>query len=175
MPIRITNCSNNYGPYQFPEKLIPLMILNALESKPLPIYGQGLQMRDWLYVEDHCEAIWKVLVGGQFGQTYNIGGNNVLKNIQVVETVCDCLAAQTGRDPQQLKGLIQFVTDRPGHDYRYAIDASKIKEELGWQPRESFESGISKTVSWYLDNTTWIEDLRTGAYKNWVEQNYVNR
>lgn len=175
LPVRITNCSNNYGPYQFPEKLIPVMILNALEGKPLPVYGDGGNVRDWLYVPDHCEAIWAVAERGEDGETYNVGGDSERSNLQVVHGICEAVARQTGRDEAALKGLITFVTDRPGHDFRYAIDASKIKAALGWTPSLGFEDGLDKTVAWYLSNATWIEQVRTGAYRDWIAQNYTHR
>jgi dTDP-glucose 4,6-dehydratase len=175
LPAVITNCSNNYGPYQFPEKLIPLMVLNALEGKPLPVYGKGENVRDWLYVEDHCRALWTVLEKGQPGQTYNIGGNNEWKNIAIVHAICETLAGETGKPAEDYKKLITFVQDRPGHDLRYAIDATKIKSELGWQPSETFETGLRKTIKWYLANPTWVENVKTGAYRTWLEQNYNNR
>ena len=171
----ITNCSNNYGPYQFPEKLIPLMILNALEGKPLPIYGKGENVHDWLYVEDHCRALWTVLEKGHPGQTYNIGGNNEWKNIDIVNTICETLAGETDRPVEDYKRQITFVQDRPGHDLRYAIDANKIKTELGWQPAETFETGLRKTIKWYLSNPTWVETVKSGAYRTWLEQNYNKR
>lgn len=175
LPVKITNCSNNYGPMQFPEKLIPLMILNALERKPLPIYGKGLNVRDWLYVEDHCEAIWTVIQKGRVGRTYNIGGNNEKRNIEVVDTLCRILAEETGADLDELLALKRFVTDRPGHDLRYAIDASRIREECGWEPKETFDSGIRKTVRWYLANRQWVEDVRSGDYRKWIDLNYGGR
>lgn len=164
LPVVMSNCSNNYGPYQFPEKLIPLMISNALAGQPLPVYGQGQQIRDWLYVEDHARALNLVLHQGEIGETYNIGGHNERRNIEVVETVCDCLASLTNDSmenqyPTDFKSLITFVTDRPGHDQRYAIDASKIQRTLGWQPRETFESGIYKTVDWYLEHREWWQAM----------------
>ena len=164
LPTLTTNCSNNYGPYQFPEKLIPLMILNALEGKPLPVYGQGLNVRDWLYVEDHCRAIERVLEAGQPGEVYNIGGNNEKRNIDVVQTICRIL---DGLHPEGAphERLITFVADRPGHDLRYAIDASKIQRELGWSPQETFDTGIEKTVRWYLDNLTWCRRVTDGSYR----------
>jgi dTDP-glucose 4,6-dehydratase len=177
LPITITNCSNNYGPYQFPEKLIPVMILNALEGKPLPIYGDGLQIRDWLYVEDHCEAIWKVVKEGRLGETYNIGGDNQPPNLEIVTTICeilDELLPHSEHVPH--KSLMQFVTDRPGHDRRYAMDITKINRELGWQPKESLKTGLLKTVEWYLSNQGWIENIRqTGDYQSWMDQNYARR
>jgi len=176
LPVLTTNCSNNYGPYQFPEKLIPLMILNALEGKPLPVYGDGANVRDWLFVEDHCSAIRAVLEHGRIGETYNVGGNSERKNIDVVTTICDLVDEMR---PDTLIGsrrkLITFVSDRPGHDRRYAIDASKIAGELGWQPAEQFESGLRRTVRWYLDNLKWVENVRTGAYLQWIDQNYGER
>ena len=175
LPVKITNCSNNYGPLQFPEKLIPLMILNAREGKPLPIYGEGLNVRDWLYVTDHCEAIWKVVRSGKVGETYNIGGHNEKTNIDVVDSLCRLVAEETGGDAERLLALKTFVKDRPGHDMRYAIDASKIEKELGWTPTETFETGMRKTVRWYLDNEGWVKDVRSGDYKKWIEANYGDR
>ena len=172
LPALITNCSNNYGPYQFPEKLIPLMILNALEGKPLPVYGTGENVRDWLYVTDHCEAIWRVLQKGTPGETYNIGGNNEWKNIDVVREICRVLAEETGSDLSRYTELITFVPDRPGHDQRYAIDATKMQQELGWSPQETFTSGLQKTIRWYLENEDWVQSVKTGAYKQWIEDNY---
>lgn len=160
LPVKITNCSNNYGPYQFPEKLIPLMILNAIEGKPLPVYGQGQNVRDWLYVEDHCHAIWLVIHKGRVGETYNIGGNNEWKNIDIVHKICEILGEELGKDPTQFKQLVTFVADRPGHDLRYALDSTKIRRELGWKPCETFETGLRKTVKWYLENKWWWEQLR---------------
>lgn len=174
-PTRITNCSNNYGPFQFPEKLIPLMVLNAVEGKPLPVYGKGENIRDWLFVEDHCDAIWTVATEGRDGETYNVGGNSERRNIDIVRGICAAVAEETGRDPAQLEDLITFVTDRPGHDYRYAIDASKLRDELGWSPRQTFESGLRRTVRWYLSNSEWVESIRSGAYKEWIETNYATR
>jgi dTDP-glucose 4,6-dehydratase len=176
LPVLTTNCSNNYGPFQFPEKLIPLMILNALEGKPLPVYGDGGNVRDWLFVEDHCAAIRTVLEKGLAGETYNIGGHSERKNLEVVNTICDlvddiCPNAGLG----SRRNLLTFVTDRPGHDRRYAIDASKIERELGWRPAEGFESGLRKTVLWYIENLEWIESVRTGAYLDWIKQNYTER
>ena len=172
-PVVTTNCSNNYGPYHFPEKLIPLMILNALNSKPLPIYGDGQQIRDWLYVGDHCTAIREVLSNGKPGETYNIGGWNEKANIDVVKTICSILdELKPRKDGKSYAEQITFVTDRLGHDRRYAIDASKIKRELGWNPKETFESGIKKTVQWYLDNPIWIEGVVTGSYRDWLQKQY---
>ncbi|MDL0430174.1 dTDP-glucose 4,6-dehydratase [Marinobacter sp. TBZ242] len=164
LPVLITNCSNNYGPYHFPEKLIPLVILNALENKPLPIYGKGDQIRDWLYVEDHARALYKVVTEGQRGETYNIGGHNEKQNIEVVQTICDILQELQPRD-KSYRDLITYVKDRPGHDMRYAIDASKIQKELGWIPEETFETGIRKTVQWYLDNLEWCQRVQDGSYQ----------
>ncbi|ASI89233.1 dTDP-glucose 4,6-dehydratase [Vibrio mediterranei] len=166
-PVLVTNCSNNYGPYHFPEKLIPLMILNALEGKPLPVYGDGLQIRDWLFVEDHSRALYKVVTEGKVGETYNIGGHNEKANIEVVKTICTLLEELVPNKPQgvnQYQDLITYVTDRPGHDVRYAIDASKIERELGWTPEETFESGIRKTVEWYLNNREWWMRVLDGSY-----------
>ncbi|WP_240207210.1 dTDP-glucose 4,6-dehydratase [Vibrio sp. CyArs1] len=166
-PVLVTNCSNNYGPYHFPEKLIPLMILNALEGKPLPVYGDGLQIRDWLFVEDHARALYKVVTEGKVGETYNIGGHNEKTNIEVVKTICTLLEELVPNKPQgvnQYQDLITYVTDRPGHDVRYAIDASKIERELGWTPEETFESGIRKTVEWYLNNRKWWTRVLDGSY-----------
>lgn len=176
VPVVTTNCSNNYGPFQFPEKLIPLIILNALEGKPLPVYGDGRNVRDWLYVEDHCSAIRAALDRGRPGQTYNIGGNSERKNLEVVKTICD-LVDEMRPDPSlgPRSELITFVADRPGHDRRYAIDASKINRELGWRPAISFESGLRKTVAWYLEHGSWVESVRTGAYRDWIRQNYEQR
>lgn len=182
LPTIVTNCSNNYGPCHFPEKLIPLVILNALEGKALPIYGKGDQIRDWLYVEDHARALVKVVTEGVVGETYNIGGHNEKRNLEVVETICDLLEElrPLAENPELRKlntyrDLITFVTDRPGHDHRYAIDASKIEQELGWVPEESFESGIRKTVEWYLNNQQWVDNVKSGAYQSWLEQNYGDR
>src|SRR5688572_25552537 len=175
MRTRITNCSNNYGPYQFPEKLIPLMILNCLERKPLPVYGKGVNVRDWLYVTDHCEAIWRVIEAGKDGDTYNIGGHNEVKNIDVVRRLCSNVAQETKVPEAEILGLITYVQDRPGHDMRYAIDASKIKRELGWTPKETFESGMQKTVRWYIQSSEWVKRVRSGEYRKWVEQNYSGR
>lgn len=193
-PTLITNCSNNYGPYHFPEKLIPLVILNALAGKPLPIYGKGDQIRDWLHVEDHARALYKVVTQGQIGETYNIGGHNEKQNLEVVRTICEILDElvsvqgdkETGMGneelssfiphpsslPSRYSSLITYVADRPGHDRRYAIDASKIERELGWKPQETFESGIRKTVQWYLDNQEWVNNIKSGAYQTWISQQY---
>jgi dTDP-glucose 4,6-dehydratase len=174
MPTITTNCSNNYGPLQFPEKLIPLMIANALEGKPLPVYGDGRQVRDWLYVSDHCEAIRVALAKGRVGETYNIGGNSEKRNLDVVHTLCDALQQARPREGGY-RGLIKFVTDRPGHDRRYAIDATKIRGELGWTPRETFETGLARTIRWYLDHADWVAQVKSGAYRDWIETNYAAR
>ena len=172
-PVVTTNCSNNYGPYHFPEKLIPLVILNALNNKPLPIYGDGQQVRDWLYVGDHCSAIREVLAKGNLGETYNIGGWNEKANIDVVKTICQILDELKPRaDGKTYAEQITFVKDRPGHDRRYAIDASKIKRELGWRPAETFDSGIKKTVQWYLNNPEWVEGVVSGSYRDWLQKQY---
>lgn len=173
LPVLTTNCSNNYGPYQFPEKLIPLIICNALVGKSLPVYGDGLQIRDWLFVTDHCIAIRRVLEMGVPGDTYNIGGWNEKANIEIVQTICDLLT-ETYPD-RQFRQLITYVTDRPGHDRRYAIDATKIKRDLNWRPVETFATGIRKTIHWYLDNQQWTADVQTGAYRQWIEKNYQQR
>lgn len=171
LPTIVTNCSNNYGPYHFPEKLIPLVILNALDGKPLPIYGKGDQIRDWLYVEDHARALYKVVTTGVVGETYNIGGHNEKQNLEVVHTVCDLLDEMVPKAGSYRDQII-YVADRPGHDRRYAIDASKMSAKLDWQPQETFESGIRKTVQWYLDNQQWVNNVKSGAYQSWIEQNY---
>lgn len=176
LPTLVTNCSNNYGPCHFPEKLIPLIILNALEGKPLPVYGKGNQVRDWLYVEDHARALYKVVTEGEVGETYNIGGHNEKQNIEVVYTLCallDELRPDSAHRPHA--SLITYVQDRPGHDQRYAIDASKIQRELGWTPQETFETGIRKTVEWYLGNTEWVAHVKSGSYQQWIDQNYADR
>ena len=173
LPVVTTNCSNNYGPYHFPEKLIPLCILNALNGKPLPIYGDGQQIRDWLYVKDHCSAIRRVLEAGKLGETYNVGGWNEKANLDVVNTLCSILDELKPRaDGQSYATQITFVQDRPGHDRRYAIDARKLEKELGWKPQETFETGIKKTVQWYLDNQDWVNHVASGEYRNWVEKQY---
>nr|WP_313016083.1 dTDP-glucose 4,6-dehydratase [Moraxella sp. CTOTU48841] len=173
LPIVITNCSNNYGPYHFPEKLIPLVILNALDGKPLPVYGDGKQIRDWLYVEDHARALYLVATTAKVGETYNIGGHNEKRNIEVVKKICQILDNLKPReDGEKYESLITFVKDRPGHDLRYAIDASKISKELNWQPQETFESGIQKTVEWYLANQGWVNHIKSGEYQHWVEKQY---
>jgi dTDP-glucose 4,6-dehydratase len=174
LPVLTTNCSNNYGPYHFPEKLIPLMILNALEGKALPVYGDGMNIRDWLYVGDHCEGIRMVLADGRPGETYNIGGSNERHNLAVVHAICDILdELRPGTGSR--RDLITYVKDRPGHDRRYAIDAGKIRKELGWAPRHRFEDGIRQTIEWYLSNMIWVDEVRSGAYQNWLELNYAGR
>jgi dTDP-glucose 4,6-dehydratase len=173
LPVLTTNCSNNYGPYHFPEKLIPLIIHNALAGKPLPIYGDGQQIRDWLYVKDHCSAIRRVLEAGRLGETYNVGGWNEKPNLEVVHTLCTMLDELSPRaDGASYASQITFVADRPGHDRRYAIDASKLERELGWKPAETFETGIRKTVRWYLDNPQWVHNVTSGAYREWVGRQY---
>ncbi|WP_429231463.1 GDP-mannose 4,6-dehydratase [Aeromonas veronii] len=198
LPTIVTNCSNNYGPYHFPEKLIPLVILNALDGKPLPVYGKGDQIRDWLYVEDHARALYKVVTQGKIGETYNIGGHNEKQNLEVVHTICDLLDEMVPLQPavngeslmvngvttndspitnnpqRSYRDQITYVADRPGHDRRYAIDATKMSRELAWQPQETFESGIRKTVQWYLDNQQWVNNVKSGAYQSWIEQQYGN-
>jgi dTDP-glucose 4,6-dehydratase len=175
LPVRITNCSNNYGPCQFPEKLIPLMILNAVDGKPLPVYGQGTNVRDWLYVTDHCEAIWAVIEKGRLGETYNIGGRAEQRNIDVVRAICACVAEETGRHVDEFLRLITFVQDRPGHDLRYAIDPAKIERECGFAPTETFQSGLRKTVRFYLDHAEWVNEVRSGEYRTWIDRNYARR
>jgi dTDP-glucose 4,6-dehydratase len=173
LPVLTTNCSNNYGPLHFPEKLIPLMIVNALAGKPLPVYGDGQQIRDWLYVRDHCSAIRRVLEAGRTGETYNIGGWNEMPNLEIVHTVCALLDELRPRvDGTPYTGQISFVTDRPGHDRRYAIDARKIEHELGWKPAETFATGIRKTVQWYLDNQAWVANVQSGGYRDWLTKQY---
>jgi dTDP-glucose 4,6-dehydratase len=173
LPTLTTNCSNNYGPRQFPEKLLPLMILNALAGNPLPVYGDGLNVRDWLYVDDHCEAIRFVLEKGKVGEVYNIGGNCEKTNLEIVKTLCRLLDEMRPDSPYvPHESLVKFVKDRPGHDRRYAIDASKIQRELGWSPKETLETGLRKTVQWYLDNPEWVESIQTGAYREWIERQY---
>ncbi|HEY8094533.1 MAG TPA: dTDP-glucose 4,6-dehydratase [Methylobacter sp.] len=178
LPMLTTNCSNNYGPFHFPEKLIPLMIVNALAGKALPIYGDGQQIRDWLYVKDHCSAIRRVLEAGKVGEVYNIGGWNEKPNIDIVYTVCDILdelRPPSAAHGSSYRSLITYVTDRPGHDRRYAIDASKIERELGWRPAETFDTGIRKTIQWYLENQDWVANVQSGSYREWVEKNYSGR
>lgn len=175
LPTLTTNCSNNYGPYHFPEKLIPLVIANALEGKRLPIYGDGRQVRDWLYVADHCTAIRRVLESGRVGETFNIGGWNEMTNLEVVHHLCDILDDLAPKLSGSYREQIEYVTDRPGHDRRYAIDATKIERELGWRPKETFATGIKKTVRWYLENQQWVHDVQSGEYQHWVEKNYSER
>jgi dTDP-glucose 4,6-dehydratase len=175
LPVTLSNCSNNYGPYQFPEKLIPLMILNMLEVKPLPVYGDGKNIRDWLYVEDHNRAVWLIMRQGLTGEKYNIGGENEWENIKLLHGLIDIVSKKAGLDPEKVKATITYVKDRPGHDRRYAISCSKIKEKLGWKQTVSFEEGLGKTVDWYLANDQWIEGIRSGEYRNWVEKNYGAR
>ncbi|MFP0273291.1 dTDP-glucose 4,6-dehydratase [Acinetobacter baumannii] len=175
LPVLVTNCSNNYGPFHFPEKLIPLMILNALQAKPLPVYGNGQQIRDWLFVEDHARALFTVATQGVVGETYNIGGHNEKANIEVVHAICTLLEELAPNKPEgvaQFKDLITYVKDRPGHDVRYAIDATKIKNDLGWVPQESFETGLRKTVEWYLSNTEWVAHVQSGEYQSWLNKQY---
>ena len=175
LPATLSNCSNNYGPYQFPEKLIPLMILNALEGKPLPVYGDGLHVRDWLYVTDHCSAIWRIMTRAQPGAVYNVGGHNELPNIRVVEKICDLVDQLSPplptRQPRRI--LITYVKDRPGHDRRYAIDCAKIERDLQWRPAETWETGFAQTVQWYLDNPTWCAQVRSGEYQKWIATHYT--
>jgi dTDP-glucose 4,6-dehydratase len=177
LPVTITNCSNNYGPRQFPEKLIPLMILNALQGKPLPIYGDGQQIRDWLYVQDHCEAIWRVIERGKVGETYNVGGNNQPANLEIVGTICEILDERVPESAHQPhNSLMKFVADRPGHDRRYAMDITKIGSELGWEPREWLESGLQKTIDWYLTNEDWVAAIQKQSdYQTWLDKNYQKR
>lgn len=175
LPVTISNCSNNYGPYQFPEKLIPLMILNILEEKSLPVYGDGRNVRDWLYVEDHCSAVWEIISKGRDGETYNIGGENEWENIRVVNFLCEKIAKIKGKNGDYYKRLITFVKDRPGHDRRYAINCDKIKKELGWHSRFDFEEGLDLTIRWYIDNKDWVDRIRSEEYKNWMEKKYKSR
>jgi len=173
IPVTISNCSNNYGPYQFPEKLIPLIILHGLEGKALPVYGDGRNIRDWLYVADHCRAVWEIMKRGEPGKTYNIGGRGEMRNIDVVGMICDLLdeiVPLPDRRPRRER--IQFVKDRPGHDLRYAIDFSKLRQELGWEPAESFQTGIRKTILWYMENRSWVERVKSGVYRKWMEDHY---
>jgi dTDP-glucose 4,6-dehydratase len=176
LPVTVSNCSNNYGPYQFPEKLIPLMILNALDGKPLPVYGDGKNIRDWLHVRDHCTAIWAIMQHGRRGETYNVGGDTEMENLAIVQMICDRLDARAPLpDGRSRRELITFVEDRPGHDQRYAIDCSKLQSELRWKPEETLNSGIEKTIEWYLSNSTWIEHVRSGDYQQWMKKQYENR
>ncbi len=175
LPVTISNCSNNYGPFQFPEKLIPVMINNILEEIELPVYGKGLNVRDWLYVEDHCRAIWGIIKKGRLGETYNIGGENEIRNIDIVNILCEKISEIMGKDKDHFKKLITYVKDRPGHDWRYAINMDKIKYELGFKPSVTFEEGITKTIHWYLNNKNWIENVKSGEYRNWINKNYGDR
>jgi len=175
LPVTLSNCSNNYGPYHFPEKLIPLMILNMLEGKPLPVYGDGRNVRDWLYVEDHAAAVWKIMTSGKVGEKYNIGGHSESENIRLVRALCAVVAHRTGKNPSDYEKLITFVKDRPGHDRRYAIDSSKIERELGWRPSVTFEDGLDRTVCWFLKNKEWVDHVRSGAHADWIRKNYQER
>ncbi|MGC8771309.1 MAG: dTDP-glucose 4,6-dehydratase [Brevinematia bacterium] len=175
LPVTLSNCSNNYGPYHFPEKLIPLMIINILEGKPLPVYGEGKNVRDWLYVVDHARAIYKIITEGKIGEKYNIGGGEEKRNIEVVNIICEKMAEKLAKPKDYYKNLITFVKDRPGHDYRYAMCYEKIKRELGWEPQYTFEKGIEKTIEWYLQNKDWVEKIKSGEYKDWITKNYTNR
>ncbi len=175
LSISISNCSNNYGPYQFPEKLIPVMVLNCLQNKPLPIYGKGLNVRDWLYVDDHAKALWLLLKHGRKGETYNIGGNEEWRNIDLVHQIIDITAEIQGIDKDSLLSLITYVKDRPGHDLRYAIDSSKIQRELGWTPSHTFAQGLRETISWYIRNPQWIHNIQSGSYRQWIDLNYAKR
>ncbi|WP_319559799.1 dTDP-glucose 4,6-dehydratase [Marispirochaeta sp.] len=175
LPVTLSNCSNNYGPYQFPEKLIPLMIMNMLEGKPLPVYGDGKNIRDWLYVEDHAAAVWNIISSAPAGESFNVGGENEWENITLLERLIEIVAARSGKDPAAIRETITFVKDRPGHDRRYAIDCGKIKKELGWRQSVSFEEGLARTVDWYLDNPGWTESIRSGEYQDWIARNYGGR
>ena len=175
LPVTVTNCSNNYGPFQFPEKLIPVMILNMLEGKSLPVYGDGRNIRDWLYVEDHNAAVWTVMTGGRVGETYNVGGENEWENIKLLDRLIEIVAEESGRPAAGFRKLITYVKDRPGHDRRYAIDCSKLKGELGWKQSVDFDEGLRRTVKWYLSNRRWIERVRSGEYRKWMETNYSKR
>jgi dTDP-glucose 4,6-dehydratase len=175
LPVTISNCSNNYGPYQFPEKLIPVMVRNILTGKKLPVYGDGKNIRDWLYVEDHADAIWSILKNGVVGQTYNVGGDNEWENITLINELCEIIAEITGKSSDDCKSLITFVSDRPGHDRRYAIDCSKIKTELGWKQSVSFREGLQQTAKWYVNNESWIDEIESGEYMEWIDKNYTQR
>ncbi|MCL2442171.1 MAG: dTDP-glucose 4,6-dehydratase [Treponema sp.] len=175
LPVTLSNCSNNYGPYQFPEKLIPIMILNMLEKKPLPVYGDGKNIRDWLYVEDHNSAVWTIMQNGKSGETYNIGGENEWENIKLLDVLIDIVASKANLNSADIRNTITYVKDRPGHDRRYAIDCSKLKRELGWKQSVNFEEGLKQTVEWYLENKQWVESIRSGEYQQWVEKNYSQR
>jgi dTDP-glucose 4,6-dehydratase len=172
LPTTLSNCSNNYGPFQFPEKLIPLIVLNAREGKSLPVYGDGRNVRDWLYVEDHCEAIWRIMEKGRRGETYNVGGNSEMENIRIVEMICDLVDEIQPAAGVSRRELITFVKDRPGHDRRYAIDFSKLHNDLNWQPRETFGTGLRKTVCWYLENVKWVAQIQSGEYQHWIAEHY---
>jgi dTDP-glucose 4,6-dehydratase len=175
IPVTISNCSNNYGPYQFPEKLIPLMINNMLEEKPLPVYGDGKNVRDWLYVTDHCSAIWGIVNKGKRGETYNIGGENEWTNIDLLNLLCEKVASEKGKGNNYYKKLITYVKDRAGHDQRYAINCDKIKKDLGWKQSFQFEQGLELTVQWYLANSDWMDNIKSGDYRKWIEKNYQDR
>ncbi len=175
LPVTLSNCSNNYGPYQFPEKLIPLMILNAIDGKQLPIYGDGKNVRDWLYVKDHCSAIWSIINNGKTGETYNIGGNSEETNINIVKEICNVLENICPNEGKKYLDQIIYVKDRPGHDRRYAINFDKINRELGWSPSKNFEKGLKKTIQWYLDNMEWVNNIKSGEYQNWINKNYGER
>jgi dTDP-glucose 4,6-dehydratase len=175
LAVTLSNCSNNFGPYQFPEKLVPLMILNIFEGKPLPVYGDGMNVRDWLYVEDHSSALWLILNRGRTGDTYNLGGDNEWHNIDLVNLLCEKIASMRGLPPDYYKSLVTFVNDRPGHDRRYAIDSSRLKEELGWKRKASFEASIQKTIEWYAANMQWVNRVRSGKYQEWLRTNYTDR
>ncbi|MHC6203923.1 dTDP-glucose 4,6-dehydratase [Breznakiellaceae bacterium SP9] len=175
LPVTLSNCSNNYGPYQFPEKLIPLMILNMLEGKPLPVYGDGRNIRDWIFAQDHNRAVWTIMQKGSRGERYNIGGENEWENIGLLHTLIDIVSEIAGLNPEKVRGTITYIKDRPGHDRRYAIDCSKIKRELGWKQAVNFEDGLERTVDWYLVNKDWVDNIRSGEYRNWIEKNYGKR
>ncbi len=172
LPVTISNCSNNYGPYQFPEKMMPLMIINALDGKDLPVYGEGINVRDWLYVEEHCSGIWLILNKGKIGEVYNIGTDNQWRNIDMLNFLCEKISDITGKSQQEYKKLIKFVKDRPGHDLRYAVCADKIKNELGWEPEHIFNDKINKTIKWYIENREWVDNIRSGEYREWIEAHY---
>lgn len=171
----ISNCSNNYGPYHFPEKLIPLMILNCLQGKPLPVYGDGTNVRDWLYVDDHAKALWMILENGKKGETYNIGGESEWRNIDLVREIIKVIAQKKGVEQKVLEQLISYVKDRPGHDFRYAIDCTKVKNDIGWSPEHTFANGLEKTIQWYMDNMEWVQNIQNGSYRNWMQLNYADR
>jgi dTDP-glucose 4,6-dehydratase len=175
LPVKITNTCNNFGPYQFPEKLIPLTILNAIEGRPLPVYGRGDNVRDWIYVNDHCLGIWNVIERGQIGATYNIGARSERRNLDVVQAICRVVAEEKGVPETSVLSLIEFVADRPGHDFRYAIDPSRVERECGFRPAETFESGLRKTVRFYLEHQAWVRSIQTGAYRSWLDTNYADR